>query len=164
MRFYYDRQFWLAIYTILVGFTFCVSKEFHMMKCWKHLDHFCWRRKQWNLINVNKYLKGGHKKRTRFFSVVPTDRARSNGHRMKQEVSAEHEERVVCCESDWVVQRGCRGSIFRDTLKLSKHSPEKPLLGGPSWAGGWSKMSLSNSTILLVCDSVILVCSLVKVW
>lgn len=49
---------------------------------------------------MNKYLEGGHKKRTRLFSVVPTDRARSNGHKVKQDVSAEHEERVVCCESD----------------------------------------------------------------
>lgn len=48
---------------------------------------------------MNKYLDGGHKNRTRLFSAVPSDEAGSTGHKVKQEVSAEHEERV-CCESD----------------------------------------------------------------
>lgn len=45
-------------------------------------------------------MKGGHKEeRGRFFSVVPSDRTRDNGHQLKQEVSSEHQETLLYCEN-----------------------------------------------------------------
>lgn len=38
-----------------------------------------------------------------------------------------------------VVQRGCGDSVLRDTQNPTGHSPERPAVGDPVWAGGCAR-------------------------
>ena len=68
--------------------------------------------------------------------MVPTDRTRGNGHKLKQEVSPECQEMLFHCEGDQalsqVAWRGCGVFILGDIQKPSGHGPGKPALGGPA--------------------------------
>ena len=50
---------------------------------------------------------------------------------------------VLHCESDQaraqVFQGCCRVSILRNIQKAPGHGPGQPALGGPAWAGGWTR-------------------------
>jgi len=95
------------------------------------------RRLMGNHIKVDKYLKGGCKEDgARLFSVLPSDRTRGKGHKLKQDVSSECQEMLFHCEGDQalvqVAWRGCGVSIFGDIQTPSGHGPGKTALGSPA--------------------------------
>ncbi|KAK4815797.1 hypothetical protein QYF61_007237, partial [Mycteria americana] len=79
-----------------------------------------------DIINVYKYLKGGHKEDgARLFLVVSHDRTRGSGHKLKHRKDLEQ-----------VALRGCGVSIFGDLQKPSGHFLGQTALGDPARARG----------------------------
>ena len=93
------------------------------------------RRLRKNLINVYKYLKGGGRQmdEARLFSVVCSDRTRSNG--LKLEHRKFHTNMwkkffMVRVTETWNrLPRGCGGSFYRDVQDLSGCLPVRSIVG-----------------------------------
>ncbi|KAJ7398269.1 hypothetical protein BTVI_126902 [Pitangus sulphuratus] len=117
------------------------------------------RRLRGNLINANKYLKGGcQEDGARLFSVVPSDRMRSYGHELKHEKFhlnmrknlfalrvAEHWNRLPrdIVESE---------SLFRDIPNPPGRVPVSPALGDPALVGvvGADDLQRSLPTLMIL--------------
>ena len=68
--------------------------------------------------------------------MVPSDRTRGSGQRVKQEVPSEHQETLFYCEGDralaQVAQRSGGVSHLGDIQKPSGHGPGTVAVGGPA--------------------------------
>ena len=123
-----------------------------------------------DLLNVYKYLKGRCKEDgARLFSVVPRDKTRGNGHKLKhRRLPLNIRKHFLTVRRDQalaqVAQGGCGVSTLGDIQKPSGHGPWQPALGGPAWArwGVWPddlQTSLPTSTFLPFCEF-----SLINKW
>jgi len=94
------------------------------------------RRLRGDLINAYKYLRAGcQEDGARLFSVVPRDRTRGNGHKLKHE-----EERLHSEDELW--NRLPREAVESPSLEIFKTrldpcpGPVQPAVGDPASAGG----------------------------
>lgn len=87
------------------------------------------RRLQGYLINIYKYLKGGAKEEgARLFPVVPTDKTRVNGQKVKHIMFPLNiRKHSFYCECDWPLAHIAQGdadvSVLGDIQKPHGHSP-----------------------------------------
>jgi len=102
------------------------------------------KKAQGHLPHVYKHLKGEFKQDgARLFSVVPSDRTRDNGHKLKhRRCCLNIRKHFFYCESDQALaqlaQGGCEALTLRDIQNPTWHSPQQLALGHP--AGGLDQM------------------------
>jgi len=105
-------------------------------------------------FNVCKYLWGDKEKSDRLFPVVPSDRTRGNGHRLKDRRFSpnirKHCWTVRLTEPWHTSPRGCRSlPPCRLPKKPSRNGPGKSALGGLTWGGvGPDDLQRSLPTLL----------------
>ncbi|KAK4832418.1 LOW QUALITY PROTEIN: hypothetical protein QYF61_023097, partial [Mycteria americana] len=93
------------------------------------------RKVKGDLINDYKYLKGGCKDDgARLFSVVPSDRTRGNGHKLKHwRLHLNIRKHFLHCEAlAQVAHGGCGVSLLGDIKITPGHGPGQPALGAPA--------------------------------
>ena len=111
------------------------------------------RRLRGDFINVYKYVKGGCQgDEARLFSVVPSDRTRGSGHKLKHRkvqlnmrkncftvMVIEHWNRLLR-EDVKIFQRGCGDMSFSGDIQNPPGChPVQRARGDAAWQGGWTR-------------------------
>ncbi|KAJ7417875.1 hypothetical protein BTVI_31140 [Pitangus sulphuratus] len=108
------------------------------------------RKLRGDLINAYKYLKGGCQEDGAGFSVVSSDRMRSNGHKLKHKMFyLNTEEELLYIEEGRVLEqaahRGHGVSLSGDIQNPPGHIPVSPAPGDSAFAGGIGLDDLQRS-------------------
>ena len=127
------NSFWLRSAVILALLCLVYWLVFSSLSCASAIDDWCIRRR---FVNVYKNLRGGSKEDGAvLLSVVPKQRTRGNGHKMKYAKFHVNTGKLPSyCSDGWtleqVSQRGCGASIPGDTKTLIGHGLGQPALSG----------------------------------
>ena len=122
------------------------------------------RRLRGDLTNAYKYLKGGcQKDGVKLFSVVPSDRTRGNGHKLKHkkfQVNSRKNFFTLRMTEPWNrLSRGLLVSLSLDIIQDPPgDGPVQPALGDAALAGGLDQMNpRCPFQHLRFCDSMIMI-------